>query len=136
VERDIHFARDILHHNAQRIALDLVGDIFEREIAIAVGKGDLEIRFKIESAAPACELVRCHSDRGVEGGGSAWRMGGRKCIAGRKALAPIERLDLLLFVDAQHISDVGRVHAEDARRRVIRNARAVLLAGRGPAEHP
>ena len=44
---------DVLHRDGELIAVDLVRYVLQDQIAIAIGKRDLEIRLDIQAAAPA-----------------------------------------------------------------------------------
>ncbi len=138
LQRDVDLARDILHHNAELVAVDLMRNILEREVAIAVGEGDLEVGLDVETTAPTDELMRSCGDGRIEGRSFGHGFGRGKAVTGPKALAPIEGLQLLVLVDAENVSGVRGVDAKDAGGRVevnrgrdsLRSCRRSVEAGK------
>jgi hypothetical protein len=105
-----------------------VGHIVEDEIAVSIGKRDLQIRFDIEAASPCHEFLLSCVVRGIERGHPRIRMRGRERIAGGQAFAPIERLDLLVLIDSENVGRVRGVDAENLRCLIESDRRFVRLS--------
>ena len=64
---DEDVALDVLQADGQHVALDVMRDVMQDEVAIAVGEGDLQSRFHVETGAPAGEFLRRGSRGQIEG---------------------------------------------------------------------
>ena len=123
---DAEVVADVLEAQDEGVALDLVRDVLEDEVAHAVGEGDLEARLREAEAAPAGVLDLGEPLAGLEGVALAGAGGLEVGVAG-EARPPVDELDLVLLVDAQHVGRALGLEDEELRVREVAHGRA----GRG-----
>ena len=109
VKRDGQIVGRVLELDFERVALDLVGNVFEDQIAHAVGQRDLKARFEVAATAPAGELLRGGVGAEVERRPFRVRARGGEIGVPPEALAPVEGLEFVVLVDPDYVRDRARL---------------------------
>src|SRR5882724_10627625 len=100
---------DIFESNRQFVAVDLMIDIVENQIAIAIRERYLEARFDKQTGAPSRILLwRCGSGE-IEGCPFRKALPCRKVIVAPNMLAPINVLQHVFLIYPKNVGDISRV---------------------------
>ena len=94
---------DVLEAHGERVARDQMILINEDHIAIAVGSGDLQRGLGEARATPGRVLFAGACLRRIEGGTLWCRACRGKVVLAGDRRAPVDGLELVAFVDAEHI---------------------------------
>ena len=129
VQRDIDLARNIFQHYVKAVCGCGVAEVVENQVAVSVGKGDLQGRLGEQSCAPAGVLLRGVVIGGVEGSPLGERRGLLKAVRCRQPCAPVKLLQFPTRVHAKNIRDIAAIEPENLRGCVEAHGRRLRKRG-------
>src|SRR5215471_5436036 len=105
-------ALDVFQRHDQYVPFDVMFEIVEDEIAVAVGKRDFEAGFDEQTGSPARVFLRSGGRADVERRPFGIGVGSRKIRVSRDVTAPIDVLKTSLFVYAEDVGTLVRIDNE------------------------
>ena len=119
MQRHVQRLADVAQAHVQRIALDPVRHVVQHQVAIAIGVAQLQVRLHVHGAAPAGVFLQAGAGRRIERDIALVGMRRGQCVTRRQPRAPVQRLQLIVLVDAERVGHRIGIDAEYLRGGVV-----------------